>query len=244
MSLDADGNGGASARTLVLERDLVVRALPPFLGLGDLLRLSQTNAGCLREVRQGLRVLGHEMEGVDNLTDADVSTIVGTARHRCRNRGSFGFALSLLKVQQSRDPGGHHRTHPALTQFRLSTHAQMRASRERSCQSADQRSYGFEQEQTARTGRGHNDYPLGASAIVIRLQLVVLANTAALSTRPVTPSSRHITPKGHKETSLSALLRERRGMLTHRQSRRQDAKHQKRLRRPLILHVVFHGVLQ
>ena len=28
MSLDADGNGGASARALVLERDLVVRALP------------------------------------------------------------------------------------------------------------------------------------------------------------------------------------------------------------------------
>ena len=31
MSLEADGNGGASARELVLERDLVVRALPPFL---------------------------------------------------------------------------------------------------------------------------------------------------------------------------------------------------------------------
>ena len=81
MSLDADGNGGASARVLVLERDLVVRALPPFLDLGDLLRLSQTNAGCLREVRQGLRALGH----------------------------------------------------------------------------------GFEQEQTARIGRGHNDYLIGAS---------------------------------------------------------------------------------
>ena len=60
MSLDADGNGGASARELVLERDLVVRALPPFLDLDDLMRLSRTNAGCLREVRQGLRVLGHE----------------------------------------------------------------------------------------------------------------------------------------------------------------------------------------
>ena len=35
MSLEAGGNGGASARELVLERDLVVRALPPFLGLKE-----------------------------------------------------------------------------------------------------------------------------------------------------------------------------------------------------------------
>ena len=76
MSLEADGNGGASARELVLERDLVVRALPPFLGLGDLMRLSRTNAGCLREVRQGLRALGESLIEMDNLTDADVSTIV------------------------------------------------------------------------------------------------------------------------------------------------------------------------
>jgi len=75
-SLEAGGNGGASARELVLERDLVVRALPPFLGLGDLMRLSRTNAGCLREVRQGLRALGETLIEMDNLTDADVSTIV------------------------------------------------------------------------------------------------------------------------------------------------------------------------
>ena len=73
-SLEAGGNGGASARELVLERDLVVRALPPFLGLGDLMRLSRTNAGCLREVRQGLRALGETLIEMDNLTDADVST--------------------------------------------------------------------------------------------------------------------------------------------------------------------------
>ena len=40
MSLEAGGNGGASARELVLERDLVVRALPPFLGLGDLVTMA------------------------------------------------------------------------------------------------------------------------------------------------------------------------------------------------------------
>jgi hypothetical protein len=39
MSFEADGNGGASARELVLERDLVVRALP-LAGITELIRRS------------------------------------------------------------------------------------------------------------------------------------------------------------------------------------------------------------
>ena len=78
------------------------------------------------------------------------------ARHRRRNWGSFGLVPFHLILQQLRDPGGHHRTHSTLAQFMASIYAQMRESRARSYPSADRRSYRFEFEQTARTGRGHN----------------------------------------------------------------------------------------
>ena len=56
-TLAPDDEGGVSARQLVLERDLVVRALSPLLAQRDLLRLARTNRACLREVRAGLETL-------------------------------------------------------------------------------------------------------------------------------------------------------------------------------------------
>lgn len=102
-------------------------------------------------------------------TDASLQTLARcrSLENLClmftRNWGSFGLVPFHLVLQQSRDPGGHHRTHSTLAQFMASIHAQMRESRARKYPSADRRSYGFESEQAARTGRGHNDYLIGAS---------------------------------------------------------------------------------
>ena len=122
-----------------------------------------------------------------------------------RNWGSFGLVPFHLVLQQSRDPGGHHRTHSTLAQFMASVYAQMRESRARSYPSADRRSYRFEFEQTARTGRGHN-------CILGR------ARDCSKTTNLSQP-----------------ILRERRRVLADRQGSRQDPEHEERLRRALVL---------
>ena len=56
-TITSEDDGEVSARQLLLERDLVVRALSPLLAQRDLLRLARTNRACLREVRAGLETL-------------------------------------------------------------------------------------------------------------------------------------------------------------------------------------------
>ena len=56
-TITSEDDGEVSARQLLLERDLVVRALSPLLAQRDLLRLARTNRACLREGRAGLETL-------------------------------------------------------------------------------------------------------------------------------------------------------------------------------------------